>query len=231
VLAAPILALVVPGAAFSPASVIENLALVVALPLAAGMALRAWASVASDAGSGGASRPRSRPAPRAGGDAAPRAGSGGASRTVRTVAFLATPRAGRTANLVVVAAVAGLVALVASEIHFSADYASVTVALLLFLAACALLGRLLAARSTRPVAAALLLTTSMRDFAIAAAIATAAFGPSAAAPLGIYGVAVLIWGTACAGFVRNAAGAQDRLANSRVFTGAITPVKTRATPE
>jgi predicted Na+-dependent transporter len=49
---------------------------------------------------------------------------------------------------------------------------------------------------------ALLLTTSMRDFAIAAALATAAFGPAAAAPLGIYGITVPIWGTGSAGFMR-----------------------------
>jgi hypothetical protein len=49
------------------------------------------------------------------------------------------------------------------------------------------------------VAAALLLTTLMRDFAIAAGLAAAAFGPAAAAPLGLYGILVLVWGTAAAG--------------------------------
>jgi hypothetical protein len=52
------------------------------------------------------------------------------------------------------------------------------------------------------VAAALLLTTSMRDFAIAAGLASAAFGPAAAAPLGLYGILVLVWGTAVAGVLR-----------------------------
>jgi hypothetical protein len=42
----------------------------------------------------------------------------------------------------------------------------------------------------------------MRDFAIAAAIAAAAFGPAAAAPLGLYGILVLAWGTATAGVLR-----------------------------
>jgi hypothetical protein len=42
----------------------------------------------------------------------------------------------------------------------------------------------------------------MRDFAIAAGLATAAFGPEAAAPLGLYGIAVLVWGTGAAGFLR-----------------------------
>ena len=48
----------------------------------------------------------------------------------------------------------------------------------------------------------LLLTTSMRDFAIAAGLAAAAFGTAAAAPLGLYGVLVLVWGTAAAGYLR-----------------------------
>jgi hypothetical protein len=50
-----------------------------------------------------------------------------------------------------------------------------------------------------------LLTTSMRDFAIAAGLVTAAFGPAASAPLGLYGILVLVWGTAAAGFLRKRA--------------------------
>jgi hypothetical protein len=42
----------------------------------------------------------------------------------------------------------------------------------------------------------------MRDFAIAAGLAASAFGPRAAAPLGLYGITVLIWGTYSAGFMR-----------------------------
>ena len=41
---------------------------------------------------------------------------------------------------------------------------------------------------------ALLLPTAMRDFAVAAGIAASAFGAAAAAPLGIYGVLVLVFG-------------------------------------
>ena len=66
----------------------------------------------------------------------------------------------------------------------------------------AAVGRLMGVGGGQPAMKALLLTTSMRDFAIAAALATAAFGPAAAAPLGIYGIAVLIWGTGSAGFMR-----------------------------
>ena len=54
------------------------------------------------------------------------------------------------------------------------------------------------------MASALLLTTSMRDFAIAAGLAAAAFG-AAAAPLGLYGILVLVWGTAAAGALRRRA--------------------------
>ena len=99
-------------------------------------------------------------------------------------------------------AVAALVALIAAEVRLSAAYIAVTAALVVFLACSAVAGRLLGLRAARPAATALLLTTSMRDFAIAAGLATAAFGPAAAAPLGLYGILVLVWGTAVAGFLR-----------------------------
>ena len=162
--AAPILTLEAGRAGFSPAGVIANLAIVVALPLAAGITLRC-----------------------------------GIPATAR---FLGTGAAQRAAARTALAAVAALVALVAAEVRPSASYGAVAAALLLFLAVSAVIGRLLGARSPRPVGAALLLTTSMRDFAIAAALAAAAFGPAAAAPLGLYGVAVLVWGTATAGTLR-----------------------------
>jgi hypothetical protein len=38
----------------------------------------------------------------------------------------------------------------------------------------------------------------MRDFAIAAGIAVAAFGATSAAPLGLYGLIVICWGMAIA---------------------------------
>jgi len=159
-----ILALEAGHAGFSAGGVISNLALVVALPLAAGIAARAWMP---------------------------------ATRNV-----LATPRAERAASHVALAAVAALVALIAAEVHFSAGYAAVAAALVVFLLVSAVIGRLLGLRASRPVAAALLLTTSMRDFAIAAGLAVAAFGPAAAAPLGLYGILVLVWGTAAAGTLR-----------------------------
>jgi len=164
VLAAPILTLEAGRASFSPAGLIANLAEVVAVPLAAGIALRSWVSV--------------------------------------TARVLASGRAQAVASRTAIAAVAALVALVAAEVHLTVGYAAVAGALALFLAASAVLGRALGVRSARPAGSALLLTTSMRDFAIAAALAAAAFGPRAAAPLGLYGVAVLIWGTAAAGAIR-----------------------------
>jgi predicted Na+-dependent transporter len=167
ILAAPILTLEAGHAGFSPADVIGNLVVVVALPLAAGIALRSW--------------------------------PGPAARV------LATSRAETAASRTALAAVAALVALVAAEVRLTASYAAVAGALVLFLAGSAVLGRVLGTRSARPTGSALLLTTSMRDFAIAAALAAAAFGPPAAAPLGLYGIAVLIWGTAAAGLLRKRA--------------------------
>jgi predicted Na+-dependent transporter len=162
--AGPIAAIEAGHASVSPGGIIANLALVVALPLAVGIAVRAWVPL--------------------------------------TAAALSTARAERAASAVALFAVAALVALIAAEVHLSARYAAVAGALAVFLACSALVGRLLGLCAPRPTAAALLLTTSMRDFAIAAGLATAAFGPAAAAPLGLYGILVLVWGTAAAGLLR-----------------------------
>jgi predicted Na+-dependent transporter len=113
-----------------------------------------------------------------------------------------TPRAEPAAAVTATVTVAALVAVIASQVHLSGRYLPVAAALGLFLAGSAVAGRLLGARSARPAAAAVLLTTSMRDFAIAAGLAAAAFGPAAAAPLGVYGILVLGWGTAAAGVLR-----------------------------
>ena len=152
VAAGPILTLEAGHAAVHPGPVIANLALVVALPLAAGLVLRAV-------------RP-------------------------------AVARAEKAATVTATLTVAALVALTAAEVHLSVRYLGVAAALILFLAGSAVAGRLLGRGAPRPAAAAVLLTTSMRDFAIAAGLAAAAFGPSAAAPLGLYGIVVLVWGTA-----------------------------------
>jgi len=138
--------------------------------------------------------------------------------SARVARVLATGRAERAAAAIALAAVAALVALIAAEVRLSARYAAVAVALVAFLAGSAVLGRLLGARSRRPAAVALLLTTSMRDFAIAAGLATAAFGPAAAAPLGLYGILVLVWGTAVAGLVRRGRGAAASGPGQRVMS-------------
>jgi predicted Na+-dependent transporter len=99
--------------------------------------------------------------------------------------------------------VSALVALIAAETHLSVRYLAVAGVLVLFLAASALLGSLLGLVGKDSGARrAVLLTTSMRDFAIAAALAGAAFGPRATGPLGLYGIVVLVWGTACAAALR-----------------------------
>ncbi len=58
-----------------------------------------------------------------------------------------------------------------------------------------MLGRVLATGLPGGRATAILLPVAMRDFAVAAGIAAAAFGAAAAAPLGAYGVLVLLLGS------------------------------------
>jgi predicted Na+-dependent transporter len=147
------------SASIDPWHILVNLLLVVAVPLAAGLTLRALTPIG--------------------------------------------PRAEHAAMITVTVVVACLVALIAAEIHLSSRYVSVAGALLVFLAASACIGAVLGRRARRPVWSATLLTTSMRDFAIAAGLAAAAFGPAAAAPLGLYGILVLVWGTAVAGTLRH----------------------------
>jgi len=112
------------------------------------------------------------------------------------------PRAERAAGTTATLTVAALMALIAAEVHLSVRYLAVAGALVIFLVGSAGLGKLIGARSGQPVATAVLLTTSMRDFAIAAGLATAASGTTAAAPLGLYGIFVLVWGMAAAGMLR-----------------------------
>ena len=85
---------------------------------------------------------------------------------------------------------------VASQLHLRASDARVLLALLAFLAGGVILGWLLAIGAPPPKRTAIVLPTAMRDFAVAAGIAVSAFGAAAAAPLGIYGLLVLIFGSA-----------------------------------
>lgn len=91
-------------------------------------------------------------------------------------------------------ALLALIWLVASQITLDRAYAAVTLALLALLVGSAGLGRLLTIGLPPPRRLALTLPVAMRDFAVAAGIANTAFGPAAAAPLGIYGVLVLLAG-------------------------------------
>ena len=99
-----------------------------------------------------------------------------------------------------------LVWLVASQAHLSSAYGAVVGALLVFVAGSALLGVAVGWRAPHPVATSLLLSVSMRDFAIAAGIAVAAFGSRASAPLGVYGVLVILWGMIVAARARRRPG-------------------------
>jgi predicted Na+-dependent transporter len=153
-----ILGFEVGSASIDPWHILVNLLLVVAMPLGAGLILRASTPIG--------------------------------------------PRTEQAAMVTVTVVVACLVALIAAEIQLSSRYVSVAGALIVFLVASAGIGWLLGRGTRAPVSSATLLTTSMRDFAIAAGLAAAAFGPDAAAPLGLYGILVLVWGTAVAGTLR-----------------------------
>jgi predicted Na+-dependent transporter len=157
--AGPILSLEASGTNVHAGHILVNLLIVVALPLAAGLLLRAKAEVIER------------------------------HETVAT----------KTAT----AALAGLVALVAAQVHLGTAYFAVLGAIVAFVAISAVVGVLLGRTTSSGQATPLLLTLSMRDFAIAAGLASAAFGPDAAAPLGLYGVLVIIWGTAVAGRLRS----------------------------
>ena len=91
-------------------------------------------------------------------------------------------------------AVVVLVALVAGQVHLTSDYATVSLAMVLFIAASTVGGVAIARIGRADEAVAILLSTSIRDFAIASGIATSAFGAAAAGPLGLYGMLVIGWG-------------------------------------
>jgi predicted Na+-dependent transporter len=159
-LAGPILSLAGAHSSASQLSLLVTLALVVALPLAAGAGLRSLDP----------HRGREQPL----------------ARVLGTVSLLV------------------LLWQVASQIQVRAGEAAVLLALLAYLAGAAGLGALLARGAPPERRTAIVLTTAMRDFAVAAGIAASAFGAAAAAPLGIYGLLVLIFGSAAAYLARRA---------------------------
>jgi predicted Na+-dependent transporter len=91
---------------------------------------------------------------------------------------------------------------VASELHLQVSDARMVAAVALYLACAAGLGWLLGTSATPARRTAVFLPTAMRDFAVAAGIAASAFGAPAAAPLGIYGILVLVFGAVAVHVIR-----------------------------
>jgi predicted Na+-dependent transporter len=173
VVAGPVLSLL-GGTDVAIGGVIENLALVVGLPLAVGL-VAGWA-VRRDAAAPSLTRPAS--------------------------AGLALPSVGERvvegAEVVSTVAVLILVALVASQVHLSWSYAVVVGALALLLAGSVALGLAVGSLFAAGARHSVLLHVSMRDFAVASGIAAAAFGPASTGPLGVYGLLVIAWGSVVA---------------------------------
>lgn len=106
------------------------------------------------------------------------------------------------ATAVATAAVLLLIWLVAGQARLNGRYLEAGVALMIFLAGSTAAGALVGLGLPRHRAISLLLPVAMRDFAIAAGIAAAAFGPAASAPLGIYGILVLLFGASAVRVVK-----------------------------
>jgi hypothetical protein len=95
---------------------------------------------------------------------------------------------------VAIVAVIVLVWLVSGQVRVSAAYGTLLAVLVVLILASAGLGLLFGWRAEPRARTSVVLTVSMRDFAVASGIAAAAFGAAAAAPLGLYGVLVMAWG-------------------------------------
>ena len=157
-LAGPILSIAGAHSSASQLGLLSTLALVVALPLIAGSAMRSLDP------SGGREQP--------------------VTRVLGQVSLLV------------------LLWEVASQLHLGASDLRALLALLAYLAGGIVLGWLLAIGAPAGQRTAIVLPTAMRDFAVAAGIAASAFGAAAVALLGLYGLLVLIFGTAAAYAVR-----------------------------
>jgi BASS family bile acid:Na+ symporter len=166
VAAGPILSLLGASVIVSPAGLLGHLAVIIALPLAAGMALRA--------------------------------------------AWSPGPALDAAVRLVTLLALLLLLWQVASQIKLDSAYTKVIVALVVYVAGSAALGRVLALRAPAGQTTAVLLPVALRDFAVAAGVARAAFGPAAAAPLGAYGVLVLLAGSVVALIARRPPAADPK---------------------
>ena len=115
----------------------------------------------------------------------------------RTPAHLVEPAEGVSSGLASIAVLV-LIWLVAGQAHLGIQYLRAGAALLLFVIGSSILAGLLTSRLSLTSRFSFGLPVAMRDFAIAAGIATEAFGASSAAALGIYGVLVLLLGAGCA---------------------------------
>jgi predicted Na+-dependent transporter len=87
---------------------------------------------------------------------------------------------------------------VASQVHLDPGSVVATGLFLAFLGGAGALGALVAAGVEPRARPGLVLPVALRDFAVAAGIAAAAFDPGAAGPLGIYGLLVLVVGALAA---------------------------------
>ncbi len=101
-------------------------------------------------------------------------------------------------------AVALLVYAALSGTHGAHHLAAAPLASLAFLVVCAALGELWRRHAAPDAAVPGALAIGMRDFAVAAALATQAFGISAGTVPGVYGVLMLVAGTVAAGRLRAA---------------------------
>jgi predicted Na+-dependent transporter len=190
VAAGPVLSLL-GGSGVSTGGVIGNLALVVGLPLAAGLAVGwrlRWPGPTRSDVAGAAVFRADVSGPGVPGAGLDRAGVLGAAEVVSTVAVLV------------------LVALVASQVHLTTSYLAVVGALVAVLAGSTALGSVLGSRLAVAPRRSVLLHVSMRDFAVASGIASAAFGADATGPLGVYGLLVITWGSVVAQRVRRQDG-------------------------
>ena len=179
-LAGPILSIAGAHSSASPLGLLATLALVVALPLVAGSAMRSL-----------------------------------------------DPFGGREQAVIRVLGTVSLLVLlweVASQLHLGASDLRALLALLAYLAGGIVLGWLLAIGAPPGQRTAIVLPTAMRDFAVAAGIAASAFGAAATALLGLYGVLVLIFGTAAAYTVRRRAMPLQRLGP---YSGSLTHCQPR----
>jgi predicted Na+-dependent transporter len=118
---------------------------------------------------------------------------GGLSRAILAGPGVRQPvfDAGRLASVL---ALLALLFEVAAEVRLTSGEASVAGLIVVFLGLSGGLGWILGRGLPRPTGTAVGLATGMRDFAVAAGIAAAAFGPAVAGPCGIYGLFVLVFG-------------------------------------